>query len=547
VIPNNNSGTKKKHEELICPNNDNHHQHPIVAESKQPENNSSESSSCQDETNEDMMHHHHPHQRFYQYGGPPSIVMGTWGDRKSSRSTFAPPPPPFAIPPAGVPGGRMGPGPMGPVHHNRMTAGYHSLQYVPVKANELKGLGHGGTHSAGLEKKGSVQSSSKYSRDGSDQQLHKLPQVKAFVSQVEQHTNKQLKSKPLWMSEASSVKNSPKIEVRHSNGSSKKSPDFSSKKSTDFSSKKSSTSSSNSSFSTTKSSSETPSISVSVTQQEKVNNNEKMMDNPKNAVVAASRKPSAASMASSVASDADFKKPQKPQFFFGQTMTDVVKKSSVSNGYQTAIDKVKQNEALTHPKRNEEQQKVSSVTELNKKGRHMSIITVAEDKSKDKGGSSLSSGVSSLSSSSNSSTRSSPAKESISSHKILNSDKVKPVEPTQDTIRKAFEAQLIAGKSKLKKVEDEVGQVAKPPPTPIPPPPPPPILPNEGPIRSNEGPLRSYEIPQAPKMKKTAPNIANKKGLVAPNGLSAREELMNAIRGTGGFQGLRKINSGKNL
>ena len=71
----------------------------------------------------------------------------------------------------------MGPAPMGPAHHNRMTAGYHSLQYVPVKANELKGLGHGGTHSAGLEKKGSVQSSSKYSRDGSDQQLHKLPQV----------------------------------------------------------------------------------------------------------------------------------------------------------------------------------------------------------------------------------------------------------------------------------------------------------------------------------------------------------------------------------
>ena len=71
---------------------------------------------------------------------------------------------------------------------------------------------------------------------------------------------------------------------------------------------------------------------------------------------------------------------------------------SVSNGYQTAIDKVKQNEALTHPKRSEEQQKVSSVTELNKKGRHMSIITMADsanndNKSKDKGGSSLSSGM----------------------------------------------------------------------------------------------------------------------------------------------------------
>ena len=60
----------------------------------------------------------------------------------------------------------------------------------------------------------------------------------------------------------------------------------------------------------------------------------------------------------------------------------------------SSIDKVKQNEALTHPKRTEaEQQKVASVTELNKKGRHMSIITVAEDKVKDKGSSSLSSGM----------------------------------------------------------------------------------------------------------------------------------------------------------
>ena len=84
----------------------------------------------------------------------------------------------------------------------------------------------------------------------------------------------------------------------------------------------------------------------------------------------------------------------KPQFYFGQTMTDLVKKSSASNGYQTAIDKVKQNEALTHPKRSDEQQKVAAVTELNKKGRHMSIITMAEDKNKDlKGGSSLSSGL----------------------------------------------------------------------------------------------------------------------------------------------------------
>jgi len=143
--------------------------------------------------------------------------------------------------------------------------------------------------------------------------------------------------------------------------------------------------------------------------------------------------------------------------------------------------------------------------------------------------------------------------------------KIKPVEPTQDSIRKAFEAQLIAGKNRLKKVEDDVGQVAKLPPASVPPPAkfsgpvtmaatlpappaPPPMPPSEVVLQRNGGtPLRSYEIPQAPKLKKTPPNMATKKGLVAPNGLSAREELMNAIRGTGGFHGLRKINSGKNL
>ena len=136
-----------------------------------------------------MMHHH---QRFYQYGGPPSIVMGTWGDRKSSRSTFAPPPAPFAIPPAGVPGGRMGPAPPPPT--SRMSAGYHSLQYTPqlhhhheqhpipnmppsVIGHPVQVLEHQNNN-----KKGS--SSAKYTRDGSDHhhhhQIHKLPQVNNF-------------------------------------------------------------------------------------------------------------------------------------------------------------------------------------------------------------------------------------------------------------------------------------------------------------------------------------------------------------------------------
>ena len=136
-----------------------------------------------------MMHHH---QRFYQYGGPPSIVMGTWGDRKSSRSTFAPPPAPFAIPPAGVPGGRMGPAPT-----SRMSAGYHSLQYTPpVKLHHEQPnmppsvMGHPVVlppsvmgHPVVLENNHKKGSSAKYTRDGSDHhhhQIHKLPQVTFF-------------------------------------------------------------------------------------------------------------------------------------------------------------------------------------------------------------------------------------------------------------------------------------------------------------------------------------------------------------------------------
>ena len=143
---------------------------------------------------DDIMHSHNSHQRFYHYAGPPSIVMGTWGDR--SRSQFAPPPAPFAIPPAGVPGGRLGPAP------NRINAGYHSLQYTPV----VSGVDYGKV----LDKK--ANNSSKHHRhdnrhhhphhhltaapphapaqvvaqhqqvahpagSGDQQQLHKLPQV----------------------------------------------------------------------------------------------------------------------------------------------------------------------------------------------------------------------------------------------------------------------------------------------------------------------------------------------------------------------------------
>ena len=103
------------------------------------------------------MHSHNNHQRFYHYAGPPSIVMGTWGDR--SRSQFAPPPAPFAIPPAGVPGGRLGPAPP-----NRINAGYHSLQYTPV-------VSHPVDYGKVLDKNSS-KNSSKHHRHQHDHQHH---------------------------------------------------------------------------------------------------------------------------------------------------------------------------------------------------------------------------------------------------------------------------------------------------------------------------------------------------------------------------------------
>ena len=309
----------------------------------------------------------------------------------------------------------------------------------------------------------------------------------------------------------------------------------------------------------------------------------------------------------SSSSESSLDRPPKPQFYFGQTMNEVVRKSSVpvNGNHQTAIDKVKKNEALSHPKKadqvNASANKVAVVTELNKKGRHTSIISVSDEpysgnvvveakKISSQKAASQSSGVSSLSSSSSNSsgsTRSSPAKDASPSPpcssqakqqqvvppapllQTKQSLKIKTVEPTQDSIRKAFEAQLIAGKSRLKKtstVDEESGQasMAKPPPASVPPPasiqrifpvpvaapevgvatvppPPPPMPPSEVAFQRNGGVPRSYEIPQAPKLKKTPPKMATKKGLVAPNGLSTREELMNAIRGTGGFHGLRKV------
>ena len=133
----------------------------------------------------------------------------------------------------------------------------------------------------------------------------------------------------------------------------------------------------------------------------------------------------------SSSSESSLDRPPKPQFYFGQTMNEVVRKSSVpvNGNHQTAIDKVKKNEALSHPKKADQVncsvKKEAIVTELNKKGRHTSIISVSDEpysgnvvveakKISSQKAASQSSGVSSLSSSSSNSsgsTRSSPAKD----------------------------------------------------------------------------------------------------------------------------------------
>jgi len=573
------------------------------------------------------MHSHNSHQRFYHYAGPPSIVMGTWGDR--SRSQFAPPPAPFAIPPAGVPGGRLGPAP------NRINAGYHSLQYTPVtahvdygkvlekkNANNSSKHHHHGSHRHERHDHHQVHQVAQPNLAGSGdhQQLHKLPQVKAFVTQVEQSAKKQLKSssshsKSRDHHHISSTSTSSKSK-QQSLWAADSDPVLKSVKPAQHSKTAPPAPAPTPATTTTK---QPPSLTTKEKQKEL---------SPKTMILTSSKQPNGSSSSGgsggagsgspTSSSESSLDRAPKPQFYFGQTMNDVVRKSSVvpNGSHQTAIDKVKKNEALSHPKRTDQDikaNKVAVVTELNKKGRHTSIISVSDEPSSgnvvvekkisSQKAASLSSGVSSLSSSSgssSSSTRSSPAKDasppppSISSsspakppppvaasaaskqksHQQAHPQssverlKIKSVEPTQDSIRKAFEAQLIAGKNRLKKVEDEVGQVAKPPPASVPPvkfhsntvtataaatsptsvpPPPPPMPPSEDVLHRNGGVPRSYEIPQAPKLKKTPPTMATKKGLVAPNGLSAREELMNAIRGTGGFHGLRKINSGKNL
>jgi len=112
-------------------------------------------------------------------------------------------------------------------------------------------------------------------------------------------------------------------------------------------------------------------------------------------------------------------------------------------------------------------------------------------------------------------------------------------------LRRAFEVELAAGKSRLRKASsgssnsrqsrpltsvfdiEEVGMPARPPPAPVPPPMPPSPVKVPAPPKPPPGvSLRPVngEIPQAPKLTHFgAPMVElQRKGMVAPNGLSAR-------------------------
>ena len=315
----------------------------------------------------------------------------------------------------------------------------------------------------------------------------------------------------------------------------------------------------------------------------------------------------------------------KPQFYFGQNVSSVVRSSPFFEQQPSAIEKVKKNEALSHPKlaKNEEPKIVAKEqannNNNNHKGRFSSsgevreqpnVIKVVRNKPQ-MVSPSLSSTVSSLSSptsTSSSSSSSSLAKQRLQELNLKNLSKdqkelstssndeeetflvPRPKFPPNssssqhsghsskgrlpssssststaapaarkiiydeplDVRKAAFEAELVHSKSRLKKLSsglgqtgrssarplassvfadipavqsDEVGVPARPPPAPVPPPPPQSFstlaAPRPPPIVSLK-PVNG-EIPQAPKLTHFgAPAEPQRKGLVAPNGLSAR-------------------------
>lgn len=183
--------------------------------------------------------------------------------------------------------------------------------------------------------------------------------MQAFVSQVEHSANQQLKSKSSpWLLHDSPIKKVQESPI-------KKVQDQSHPIKKDQSIKKSSSSRKSSS---------------AIVNPNPEAENKKKMEDPKSIILAAAKNPNAAFI-----TDDDSPPPAlkaKPQFYFGQPMTELVKKSSISNNgaMPSAIEKVKLNEALTHPKRAEHEAKLETLTSNGGRGGHTSIINVSEDK-----------------------------------------------------------------------------------------------------------------------------------------------------------------------
>ncbi|TRY79611.1 hypothetical protein TCAL_12621, partial [Tigriopus californicus] len=303
---------------------------------------------------------------------------------------------------------------------------------------------------------------------------------------------------------------------------------------------------------------------------------------PKNEVLASARKPSGillpvvSPVESPNESTINEEKPR--HFYFGQepSATD----NRLSQSKPTAIEKVKNNEALSHPQNivvNPGYQLKEYVNPMEKSGKPNFAFgdTPPSKPSKNSQNLQLSNGIPKpvLPPKTKDATDiNEPSKEVVIEPKIkpavvnyskfadfrvprpqLEPKPKRPSQPekTQDEVRKAFESELKAGKKSLKSYENDSdsgsNSVSPGPNVSIIPPPPPPQFSNGHhipPAPKMNGPI----VPPAPKLTNFPSNVtANGKRIVpAPSKQqSSHADLLVAIRNKGGLKGLRK--TGKQL
>lgn len=311
------------------------------------------------------------------------------------------------------------------------------------------------------------------------------------------------------------------------------------------------------------------------------------LSEPKNEALVSARKPSA--MLSPVGSPTESKKvsdkespkesaakEEKPRhFYFGQepSATD----NSLSKSKPTAIEKVKNNEALSHPQNivvNPGYQLKEYVNPMEKSGKPNFAFgdTPPSKPAKSSHNSQISNGIPKpvLPPKTKDVKENEPPKEEAIEPKIkpavvnyskfadfrvprpqLEPKPKRPSQPekTQDEVRKAFEAELSAGKKKLKSYETNSdsgsNSVSPGPNVSIIPPPPPPQFSNGHHIPPAPK-MNGSIVPQAPKLTNFPSNVtANGKRIVpAPSKQeSSHADLLVAIRNKGGVKGLRKVSA----